>query len=69
MTLKKKFALLTDHATPGDSELRQKSLTFAGYNSGCESSLHKKAWFPQQHIAHGYRQLQHSILFLSLGAN
>ena len=36
-------------------------------NSGCESSLNKKAWLPWQQNTHGYSQLQHSILFLSLG--
>ena len=39
-----------------------------GINSGCESSLHKKACYPKQQRALGYSQLQPSILFLSLGA-
>ena len=37
-------------------------------NSGCESILHKESWFPKQRSAHGYSQLQHSILFLFLWA-
>ena len=37
-------------------------------NSGCESSLHKKACYPKQQRVPDYSQLQPSIVLLSMGA-